>query len=469
MNRKAETTAERGEVQLLRAWMMLAVLSAMFVVSMVDRFALGLLVEPLKQDLGVSDVQVGFLFGSAFAVFYGIITLPLARWADRGNRVQLILFAVVLWSTCTVLSGFATSFVILIGLRIGLAIGEGALAPSVFSLIGDLLPQNRRTLGAAIFNAFGMAGASGAYIIGSACISFTSALQNDGHFVDLKIWQAVFIIVGLPGLLLALIFAAVGREPARTRTDNDIEAASAGDVLRFVRGHGWLYPGLFLGAGLSLLGTNGFLAWTPTYLSRAFGLSIVEAGQIYGVANLLAFVGGSLIVPLVGIWVGRYRSDGIVLIAVTCAVLSSIFCISAVFQSSPSAFLVCACMGLFCAIGGASNVVSSVHMLTPPRMRATLTAAMLICLTTVALGVAPPLVGALSGQFSTEKNALGVGLGMVSALGGSISILLLFLARKRILQYLPVSQRGPNGIASSSRKERDRAGPGKCGEQGVTI
>lgn len=433
-------TARQVRMPLGRAWAMIGVLSALFVVSMVDRFALGLLVEPLKRDLGVSDVQLGLLFGSAFAIFYGAITIPLARLADRGNRLQLIFFAVILWSACTILSGFATSFLMLVLLRIGLAVGEAALTPATYSLIGDALPPNRRTIGGAIFNAFGMAGASGAYMIGSAAISFTHAVQHAGHFVDFREWQAVFIIIGLPGLVLALILAAVGREPARTAAAHEVGAATFGDVVRYARSQGWLYPGLFLGAGCTVLGTNGFLAWTPTYLSRAYGMSIIDAGRVFGSYNFITFIAASIIVPFIGAWIGRRRPDGVILVGVACAALSTIFCVTAVLQPSPSLFLVCTFAGLFFAVGGASNAISSIHMFTPSRMRATLTALMLICLTTIALGVAPPLAGLLSSQFGSGKAALGVGLGLVAAFGGSMAVLLLFAARKRVLRYLAASQ-----------------------------
>ncbi|HJQ16092.1 MAG TPA: MFS transporter [Allosphingosinicella sp.] len=450
MTRIAKGAAAQGvTVGLGRAWSMILILSALSIVSFLDRFALGLLVQPLKQDLGVSDVQIGLLFGSAFALFYGAITLPLARLADRGNRVRLIVVAAVCWSACTILSGFATSFLMLVLLRVGLAVGEAALTPSTFSLIGDLLPPNRRTFGGTVYNGLGMAGASGAYIIGSATIGLVYWIQKDGYFVDLRVWQAVFIITGLPGLLLAAILVTVGREPARVAAAVHVEAASFRDVLRYVKTQGWLYAGLFLGAGFIQLGTNAFLAWAPTYLSRAYGMPIVDAGLTYGLYNLIAFVTGSLVVPLVGVWVGRYRRDGVVLIGAVCAVLHLVFCVAAVLQSSPSAFLFFTFIGMMLSVGGASNVLVSIHMFTPPRMRATLTAAITICLTTITLGLGPPLAAALSDRFGSGPDALGVGMGLVAALGGSIAILLFCAARKRVLLYLAMSEGRPAVEASS--------------------
>ena len=423
---------------------MIAVLSVLFVMSMVDRFALGLLVEPLKRDLAVSDVQLGLLFGSAFALFYGLITIPLARWADHGNRIRLIIAAVVLWSACTILSGFATSFLMLLILRIGLAVGEAALVPATYSLIADALPPDRRTFGGAIFNSFGMAGASSAYLIGSVAISLANAAQGAGYVPGLREWQAVFIIIGLPGILLILAFAAFAREPGRAVAPDAAETTNSfADVVHFMRSQGWLYPGVFIGAGCLVLGTNGFLAWTPAYLSRAHGLPVVDAGRLFGMYNLITFVAASILVPFIGVWFSRYRSDAIVLVGMTCALLSSLLCVVAVLQPSRSLFLLYAFAGMFFAVGGASNTISSFHKLAPAPMRATLTSMLLIFLTTVALGLAPPLVGGLSSQLASGKAALGVGLGLVSAVGGAASFLLFWAARKRVHVYLAGSQEVP--------------------------
>lgn len=434
-----------GAVSLIRAWTIVGILSLLFVVSMVDRFALGLLVQPLKQDLGVSDVQLGFLFGSAFALFYGVLTIPIARMADHGNRLRLIVGAALLWSACTALSGFATSFAMLIALRIGLAIGEAALVPSAYSMIGDLFPPERRTLGGAVFNTFGMAGASGAYIIGSSAIDVSEAMQLHQSFADFKVWQLVFFLIGAPGVVLALVLAVVGREPGRAAPPGAVVDTSFKDVMRHVRTHGWLYPGLFIGAGLLQLGTNGFLAWTPTYLSRAFDMPIIEAGRLFGTSNLIAFIAGSLIMPIIGVWLARYRKDAIVLIAAACSTISAVCCVVATLQSSPGAFILFAFLGLFTSVGGASTVISSIHMLTPARMRATLTAALLICLTAIALGIAPPFVGAVAERFGTGKGALGVGMATVAAVGAVISVLLLLKARSEVLRYLTAEEEGREG------------------------
>lgn len=154
----------------VRAWWTVALLSALYVLSFIDRLILALLVSPLKAGFGVSDVQLGLVFGPAFGVFYAVLGLPLARVADRGDRRRLIITGVLLWGFATIASGFAGTFALLIVLRIGLAIGEAALTPAAYSMIGDLFAPHRRTLAASIYSGIGNAGAFASFILGSMVI-----------------------------------------------------------------------------------------------------------------------------------------------------------------------------------------------------------------------------------------------------------------------------------------------------------
>lgn len=416
-----------------RAWWTVAILSLLYIVSFVDRFILGLLVAPLKADLGITDVQFGLLFGSAFAIFYGVLGIPLARLADLGNRKWLIVGGVVLWSLSTIASGFATSFAMLVLLRVGLSIGEAALTPATYSLIGDMLPPSKQSLAATIYNACGMLGASSAYVVGSLMIGWSSAI-GPGGFGDFRVWQVVFFAVGAPGILLALLFVLFVREPLRT-PDAGVSGESLAHVVRFMRNKGWLYAGLFLGAGAAQLTTSAFLAWGPTYMSRSFAMSIADAGREYGLYNILALVGGTLIVPLISREVSKHRGDGLILVSVASVGIGAVLCGMATLQPTPNAFLACAMTGLFLTMGGANNVLASMHLIAPPAMRATMTALILICLTTLSLGIAPPLTAYLARMFAGE-GALGVGLALMTVIGATCSIALMLKARPALRAYL---------------------------------
>lgn len=427
--------ATRRKLNTRRAWVMVGILSALYVVSFADRFILGLLVQPLKADLGVSDVQLGLLFGTAFGLIYGILAIPIARLADRGNRVLLILCGVILWSLCTISSGFASSFAVLVLLRIGLAVGEATLTPAAYSLIGDTMPARSRGIAATLYNAVGMFGASGAYIIGAAVIAWVDAVGVGGAIGGFRTWQIVFLIVGTPGLVLAAAFALVAREPARA-VPNVAARASFMDVMRDMASKGWLYFGLFLGAGAAQLANTAFIAWSPTYLSRRFDMTTGDAGSAFGLYNLVSTVGGTLLIPLLGHWLGRFRADGPVLMSIGGVALGGVICAVAVTQNSPQEFLGWTMVGLFLTVGSANNILSSIHLITPGATRATYVSLFLICMNTLAFSIAPPLVAIVAAFAGPGPDGLAIGVGAVSVTGAMLATILFLAARPRFVSYL---------------------------------
>ncbi|MFV3127260.1 MFS transporter [Niveispirillum sp. KHB5.9] len=422
----------------LRAWSMVAILSTLYIVSFVDRFVLGLLVGPLKADLGVSDLQIGFLFGTAFAVFYGIVGIPVARLADKGDRRRLILAGVGLWSCCTILSGFSSTFLALVLLRIGLAVGEAVLTPATYSLIGDVLPKERRGLAASIYNACGMFGASGAYIVAALAIGWIYAVESSGELGGLKLWQVIFIIVGVPGLVLATLFALVAREPARSTVPGLAGAPTLRDVMRYAVGNARLYFALFLGAGCLQIMTNAYLAWGPTFLSRTYGMPVAEAGRTYGLFNMLALVGGTILIPM--LTRRLRRPDALPLVSAACGFVGGGFCLAAPLQGTATGFLALAWAGLFLAGGGGNNVLAAIHSIVPRPMQATMTALLLICMSTLALGVGPLAAAFFAGLAAGAANPLAMGLMIVSVLAAAVGVTLFALARAPVAAYVTANR-----------------------------
>lgn len=418
----------------LRAWSMVAILSTLYIVSFVDRFVLGLLVGPLKADLGVSDVQIGFLFGTAFAVFYGLVGIPVARLADKGDRRRLILGGVVLWSCCTILSGFSSTFLTLVLLRIGLAVGEAVLTPATYSLIGDALPKEKQGLAASIYNACGMFGASGAYIVAALAIGWIYAVEPSGELGGMKLWQVIFVMVGVPGLALAGLFALVAREPARKIRSKGDKAPSLRDVMRHATGNARLYFALFLGAGCLQIMTNAYLAWGPTFLSRTFGMPVAEAGRTYGLFNMLTLVGGTILVPM--LTRRLKRPDALPLVFAACGLAGGAFCLAAPLQTTSTGFLALVWAGLFLAGGGGNNVLAAIHSIVPRPMQATVTALLLICMSTLALGVGPLAAAFFAWLAQGAGNPLAVGLIVVCLVAASVGVGLFLLSRKAVVTYV---------------------------------
>lgn len=200
------------------SWYVLTILVVIYVLNFVDRNIISILAEDIKADLGLRDDQIGFLYGTAFGVFYALFGIPLGKLADSWHRVRLMTLGLAIWSAFTALSGFAKNFMMLGAARIGVGVGEATASPSAYSLISDYFPRKMRATALAIYS-------SGLYIGGGVSLLIGGAIVerwNEAYPVDAPLglagWQAAFIIVGLPGLLLALLVFTL-REPVRGQSE----------------------------------------------------------------------------------------------------------------------------------------------------------------------------------------------------------------------------------------------------------
>ena len=202
------------------AWYALFVLVLVYIINFIDRQILSILVGDIKRDLGVSDAQIGFLYGTAFAVFYALFGIPLGRLADSWYRGRLMAMGLALWSSMTALSGFANSFGMLAAARIGVGIGEASASPAAYSMISDHFPKERRATALSIYSSGLYIGGALSLPIGGLVVSRWTAAYPDPAAAPLGLagWQAAFLAVGIPGLLLALWVLTL-REPQRGASD----------------------------------------------------------------------------------------------------------------------------------------------------------------------------------------------------------------------------------------------------------
>lgn len=200
------------------SWYVLSVLVLVYVLNFVDRQILSILANDIKKDLGLSDADLGFLYGTAFAVFYALFGIPLGRLADSWRRVPLMSAGLALWSLMTAASGFARNGVALTAARIGVGVGEATASPSAYSLISDLFPKRMRATALSIYASGLYLGGGLSLLIGGLIVENWNRLYPAGGPLGLVGWQAAFLAVGLPGLLLALWVATI-REPVRGAID----------------------------------------------------------------------------------------------------------------------------------------------------------------------------------------------------------------------------------------------------------
>ena len=381
------------------AWYVAVLLMVLYLCSFLDRNIITLLVEPLKRDLDLSDVEIGMLYGLAFAAFYTTLGLFAAGMADLWNRPAVIAVGVVLWSLATAACGLATNYAQLFVARMLVGVGQAALSPAAYSLIADYFPPRVRlrataTYAAGLYLGIGLATLTGGLVINWVAGGGSAELPVIG---SLGGWQVVFIVVGLPGVLLGIITLASVRETARFGEAPEA-GVSAGSFVRFLGGpQRTLYLTHFLGFSCQVTYSYSFGAWTPSFLIREFGWTQAQTGLGLGSVTLVT-------APL-GVYLGsvaaqrlrrRWPRDAEIRVAFAIALIALPFAVAFPFAST--ATLALALIGVTqCLISmpfGISPV--ALNEVTPNRFRARIIAVYLFCVNLLGLSLGPVGVALLT-------------------------------------------------------------------------
>lgn len=406
-----------------RAWWAVAVLTLAYVFSFVDRLAISVLVEPIKRDLGLSDVEIGLVQGLAFALFYSLMGVPLGRIADGAHRVRLIVGGIVVWSIATAGAGLATSFLALFVARVFVGAGEASLSPAAYSLFADLFPKHRLGRAIGVYTLGGVIGSGAGILVGSAVLEFYTHTDFAWPLVGrLSPWQSTLLTIGLPGLAIALLVLFTVREPPR-------EAGSTpptiGAVAAQVRARGAAYAAVFAAFTLTGVIGYGFVSWAPTFLVRRFEVAPSEAGGWFGGILLTAGLAGPLVAGVVGdLLTRRGRSDATLLVIAGCfACLLAGALVTFELDSVPATLAGMAVLAFgFTAALGLPHV--AVQLLTPPRMRGQVTGLNLMVCNIVGIGIAPVLIPlaariGFDGELGPAMRAV---IGAAAALGLAVSL-----------------------------------------------
>lgn len=379
------------------AWYMVVVLTIAYILSFVDRYILGLLVEPIKADLGITDSQMGWLLGFAFLFFYATMGLPLGYLADRKRRTWLVAAGVALWSAATAASGLARNFMHLFVARFSVGVGEATLSPCAMSMISDSFPPERRGKPIAFYTAALSLGAGIASIVSAGVLTWASTEPSLSVPIvgSVAPWQFTFFVVGVPGLLVAVIMFFM-REPERR--DGVADASGGfGAAMRYA-GARWKVYGSFV-VFVCLMTISAYSqGWFAAMFARTWGW----APQQYALVNgfmLLAI--GPLTVNIAG-WlsdrlVSRGRTDAPLLIVIAGAFILIPTGILAPLMPTPElAFVVLAVNTIGIAMASATGVTALLQI-TPGRMRGQIVALYYMVIS-LAGAIGPWLVGVLSDE-----------------------------------------------------------------------
>lgn len=372
------------------AYYVLGVLFVMYIFNFLDRQLLAILLQPIKEDLQISDTALGFLTGFAFAVFYTFAGLPLARLADRWVRRSLIAISIATWSIMTAASGLARGFTDLALARIGVGIGEAGATPPAHSLLSDYFPPEKRATVLALYACGVPVGSGLGFWLG-------------GWINDTFGWRMAFVAVGLPGILVALLIRLTVREPIRGASEHrpvSTRQYSLQEVWRFFSG---LPSGrrISLAAACIAFAGYGLAAWIPAFFIRIHHMTPGQLGLWMSWITALGGVIGSFSGGVIADRWGRTQPRARAYVSLTGALLSIPFNVASVmlddYRLALLSFLP-ATIGATLWFGPATSIVQD---LVPPSMRATASAVFIFILTIIGLGAGPQVVGILNDWIGT--------------------------------------------------------------------
>jgi len=365
----------------------LALLTASYVVNYLDRYLLSMLAAPIQAELAISDAQIGFLLGPAFALLYTGLGVPVAWLADRHPRRELIAIGMVLWSVCTALSGLARSHAQIALARFGVGVGQAAGAAPAHSLIADYFPPERRATALAIFQSGVPIGMMLGTLIGGVLVAPLG-------------WRNVFIWVGLPGIAVALLLRLTVREPARTL--QPAGARSLGAVLReFGGGIGFLlriptFRAIAFGGMLAATAGTAFGFWLPTMFVRSHGMSLAEFGMTYGIVSGLAGIAGTTTAGVLADRLARVDPRWRLRVAAASVALSIPLLVAICSVSDPTLAIWLSIPSGIAGAGYAPVLFAIAQSLAPARLRAMCSAVLILFITGAGMLIGPWAVGLLS-------------------------------------------------------------------------
>ncbi len=379
------TTASSAPVQ-KGAYYALGVLTLVYSFNFIDRQLLAILQESIKADLGLKDAQLGLLTGFAFAAFYVTAGIPIARWADRGNRRNIVALAVFTWSFMTSISGLAQNYIQLLLARIGVGVGEAGGSPPSHSMISDLFPPQKRATAMGLYSTGVNVGILFGFLLGGWLNEFFG-------------WRVAFVVVGVPGILLAIIVRYTLREPLRGASESRAPDAgnqpSLGSVLSLL----WSRRSFRYLAAASAL--NAFAAyaianWTASFMIRSHGMETGELGTwlalILGVAGALGVIGGGFLSDRLG----KSDSRWYVWMPMLYMLLAAPFAFISYSANGTYAALLALFVPGMVLNAYLGNVIALTHGLVGLSMRATASAILFFIINMLGMGLGPWSVGLVS-------------------------------------------------------------------------
>lgn len=432
-------------------------LTSMF--SYLDRQILVLLVEPVRRDLAISDTEFSLLTGAAFAIFYTLMAVPMGIIADRWSRKRLIMAGVALWGAMTIACGFARSYGQMFVARMGVGLGEAALTPTAYSLVPDLFPPERRARAMSWFVLGTFMGSALSLAIGGLVIGRLDSVGDIRLPLvgTLRPWQLVFIVIGLATLAMLVPLAAM-RDPPRLGSAAGAEPQSSqglGEAFRWIRKNRAGYSSLFVGVPLSALIVYGMQAWLPAYFLRVHGWTASETGLRLGGATLVLGLTGALI----GGWLAdRWRMQGMpdAALRINAIVVLATVPVPLAVLVAPGPMSALAAAGCFFFLSSLAVPLAPTALqgVTPPHLRARVSALFLLIVNIVGIGLGPTAVAFATDTVFKDPTAVGRAIALVGTVSYAASAIVLWQglgSYRRLLLGLEADAMVPASLAIAAK------------------
>jgi len=425
------------------AWYGVILLLGVYINSFIDRTILTLLIGPIRETTGLSDSEVGFLIGPAFAIFYTIAGLPLGWLADRVSRVSLIVIGQIFWTFASVSFGLGRSFRALALARIGVGVGEASLSPAAYSIITDLFPLERLGRALSVYSmgihlGGGIASVLGGFVIGWAgeAASFRLPLVGERH-----LWQVVFFVVALPTIPLTLLLLTTFREPKRHESAGGTEAVlvSTGDFFRYFRANAGAFLCHNFGFGLLALSGYGALSWIPEFFVRIHGWDRAFVGKALGLNSMIVGVAGLYFGGFVGDFLARRgRTDSKIIVGLLAVLVWLPFGVFLPFAPTGALAFTLWVPMTFAAAMPWGAAAAAIQEAVPNQMRGQAAAIFLFVINLVGLGLGPQILPLLTDYVFRDEMQIHLSLLTVTAtaeVGGFVLLLVALPRFRRAIAY----------------------------------
>lgn len=414
------------------AWYVVLLCMLAYIFSFIDRQILALMIEPIKADLNLSDTQFSLLHGLAFSLFYAFMGLPLAYLADRFSRPKIIAVGIIFWSIATAFCGLSKNFIQLFISRMGVGVGEAALSPAAYSMFSDMFSKDKLGRAVAVYSIGSFVGGGIAFLVGGYVIGLLKDLSliEIPVFGAVKAWQMAFILVGLPGVFIGLLFILTVRDPKRkgqsVNAEGEVEKVTMRAAFTFLKKHRKTFTCHYLGFTFYAMALYCLISWSPAFFMRTFSMTPSEAGYMLGTVLLVANTLGVFCAGWLNDWlIQKGRKDAPMITGVI-GIVGLVLPLVAFTQVSEYWLAVTLLApAMFFASFPMPISTTAMQMLAPNQLRAQISAIFLLISNLVAVGIGTTLVALVTDKIFENPLMVGTSLSIVGGIACVLSFVLL--------------------------------------------